>query len=277
MNDDQGMEPTDRWAQARKAAPFGGAFLVGVVLGALFVWFGGGEPEEREMTAVEVAQACAPAVETKVVELDQAQDRIAFLEKEVTDREAKVKELETKRSAAGEALVAKLAQAKRDLAEAQTELAAARQEKEQLVVQLTETKDKLEKTQVALADQVKQTVVAKEDALVNKWYRFVHQAELAMCERGTRKKIGECRETVVAALQTDGRRGRFAHCVRSGQAMPEVRSLGKDTGRPSFAEPVLEGDRAMKDWVVLFCDPSLPEQSDGNVSETPLAGAPGQG
>ena len=53
-----------------------------------------------------------------------------------------------------------------------------------------------ERAEEALEVQVQRTERAKEDALVNKWYRFLNDAQLSICERGNRKKLGQCRETV---------------------------------------------------------------------------------
>jgi hypothetical protein len=267
------------------------ALALGAVLGFVIGWVA--RPSEqvevkvpRELSAAELAEACAPSLEDKVGELEAAQNKIVFLEKEVGDREARVKELEANPQAhapsggGGGKLAAELAQAKKDLAEARAELDVARQEKERLVVELTQTKEQLAKTEVALADQKEQTTRAKEDALVNKWYRFINDAQLDICEKGNRKKLGGCREAVEGALMNNVRRDKFAHCVRSGQAVPTVRELMKGESLPDFSEMVDEEQKQTKDWYVLFCDPTLPEKTDGFLNEDHLpqtasaAGAP---
>ena len=167
-------------------------------------------------------------------------------------------------------MAAELAQAKKDLAEARAELEIAHQEKEQLVVELTQTKEQLSKTQEALVDQKEQTTRAKEDALVNKWYRFMNDAQLNICEKGNRKKLGNCREAVEASMMTNVRRDKFAHCVRSGQAVPTVRELQKGESLPDFSEMIDEEVKQTKGWYVLFCDPTLPEKTDGFLNEEHL-------
>jgi chromosome segregation ATPase len=260
------------------------ALALGAILGGVIGYIAKqGERVEvkvpRDLTAAELAEACAPELETKVGELETAQNKVAFLEKEVTDRETRVKELEAelarrpeeKKVATGGTGVSKeLAQARKDLEEARAELVIARQEKEQLVVELTATKEQLAKTEQQLTEQVEKTETAKEDALVNKWYRFVSDSQLEVCEKGNRKKLGNCREALQSSLMNNTRRDRFAHCVRSGQAVPSVRELQKEETLPDFAEMIDEEQKQTKGWYVMFCDPTLPERNDGFLGEEHL-------
>jgi hypothetical protein len=251
------------------------ALVLGAVLGLAIGWIV--KPSDqvevkvpRDLDAAELLAACAPALETKVSELEEAQGKVQFLEKEVGDREVRVKELEDemkRRSDRGRNLVAELEQAKRDLEEAMVQLDIARQEKEQLVVELTQTKEELATTKVALVEQKGMTERAKEDALVNKWYRFNSEAQLEVCEKGNRKKLGGCREVLQGTLMTNVRRDKFAHCVRSAQAVPTVRELQKGESLPDFAEMIDEEQKQTKGWYVLFCDPTLPEKPDGFLNE----------
>ncbi|HHO51943.1 MAG TPA: hypothetical protein ENK18_13945 [Deltaproteobacteria bacterium] len=260
------------------------ALVLGAVLGVAIGWVA--KPAEtteiqvpRELTAAELAEACAPQLEETVGELEEAQNKVAFLEKEVDARDQRVKELEeeSKRrpstssaSGSGRNLARELAQAKADLAEAEEQLVIARAEKERLVIELTETKQELAVTKVKLDEQIVKTEHAKEDALVNKWYRFINESQLEICERGNRKKLGKCRETVQATLMTNTRRDRFAHCVRSGQAMPTVRELEKNGTLPDFSEMIDEEQKQTKGWYLLLCDPTLPERDDGFLNEEHL-------
>lgn len=254
------------------------ALALGAILGFAIGWVVKSPPAvevrvPRDLTAAELAAACAPTLETKVTELEQAQNKVQFLEKEVADRNARVEELESemkRRAAAGSPLRAELEQAKRDLEEARAQLAIAQQEKEQLVIELTQTKAELAETEQKLVEQTQKTERAKEDALVNKWYRFVNDAQLEVCEKGNRKKLGNCREVIQATLMTNVRRDKFAHCVRSAQAVPTVRELQKNESLPDFAEMIDEEQKQTKGWYVLFCDPTLPEKTDGFINEKHL-------
>ena len=262
-----------------------GALVIGGVLGLAVGWVV--KPAEkvevqvpRDLTPEELAAACAPEVQETANELEEAQNKVVFLEKEVADRQARVTDLESemaRRAERGKDLANELAKVKRDLEEALAALDVARAEKERLVLELTQTKEELSETEQALATQKKHTARAQEDALVNKWYRFINDAQLEVCEKGNRKKLGNCRETVQATLMTNPRRDKFAHCVRSGQATPMVREMSKGESLPDFSEMIDEEQKPTKGWYVLFCDPTLPEKTDGMLNEEPLPPTPAEG
>ena len=282
LDDDEGTSPgSTATGVVAMVLPFAtaiAALVLGAVLGMAIMYVV--KPAEqlevkvpRDLTAAELAAACAPQVEETVGELEEAQNKVQFLEKEVEARESRVAELEgemKRRSQRGAALVRELEQAKADLAEALEQLDIARAEKERLVVELTETKQELAQTQVKLEEQVEKTERAKEDALVNKWYRFINDSQLEICEKGNRKKLGRCRETVQATLMVNTRRDKFAHCVRSGQATPTVRELEKNEQLPDFSEMIDEEQKQTKGWMIIFCDPTLPERADAPLAERHL-------
>lgn len=264
------------------------ALALGAILGIAIGWVSKPnvvveKPVMRDPTAAEIQAACTPQIETKVTELEAAQTKISFLEKEVADRDARVKELEARAPSSGGGggggrnLAAELAQAKKDLEEARSQLDIARAEKEQLVVELTQTKEQLQQTEVALAAQVEKTETAKEDALVNKWYRFVNDAQLEICEKGNRKKMGNCRDAVLTALSSTDRQNKFAHCIRSAQAQPVVHERQGNADLPDFSEMLNEEEKLVKGWYVEFCDPTLPERDDAPLSagHLPSDGSPG--
>jgi len=226
----------------------------------------------RELTQAELEAACAPAVAEKAKDLEQAQEKVTKLSSDVVSKEAKVAELEaemTKRSERGRAMVLELEKAKKELEETKAALVIAEEEKAQLVEELTLTEAKLEETEEQLEEQIVKTDLAKEDALTNKWYRFINDAQLEICEKGNRKKLGKCREGVQDHLMIDTTRDKFAHCVRSGQATPTVRILEKGESMPQFASYIDESDKITKDWYILLCDPTLPE-AEGFLNEEHL-------
>ncbi|MEM6925931.1 MAG: hypothetical protein AAF602_03295 [Myxococcota bacterium] len=264
------------------------ALLFGVALGVAIGWTS--KPSEtvsevaapRELTQAELQQLCNE--DETLTELEQAKDKIAFLEREIDARDARVRELEvavqngvpepvapgtSSTPSRGRNLARELARAKADLDEARTELEAVTAEKDALLAELNDTKAELDETKTALVDQKKKTRRAKEDALVNKWYRFVNGAQLEICDRGNRRKLGQCREVIQDTLMTNTRRDRFAHCVRSGQATPTVIEVTRSDDLPSFSEMIDEEQKQTKGWAVLYCDPTLPE-GDGFLNEVPL-------
>ncbi len=223
----------------------------------------------RELTAAELASACAPTLEQTVDKLEKAEGKVQILQREVDDRNARVAELEAAQKRSG-GPSKELLQARKDLEEARAQLAVAQEEKAALVVELTATKQQLAETEQALVEQKELTQDAREDALVNKFYRFVNDSQLEICEKGSRKKMGNCRADVQASLQSNVRRDKFAHCVRSGQAVPSVKELEKGQTLPNFAEMVNEEEKTTKGYYILFCDPTLPEKAEGDLAEQHL-------
>lgn len=223
----------------------------------------------RELTAAELAAACAPTLEQTVDKLEKAETKVQSLEREVADRNARVAELEAASHRSG-GPSKELLQARKDLEEARAQLAVAQEEKAQLLVELTATKEQLAKTEEALVEQKELTQDAREDALVNKFFRFVNDSQLEICEKGSRKKMGNCRADVQAALQSNVRRDKFSHCVRAGQATPTVKEIEKGQTLPQFSEWVNEEEKTTKGYYILFCDPTLPEKADGDLSEQHL-------
>ncbi len=254
-----------------------GALLIGGFAGGIMGWVL--KPAEqvevqvpRDLTLDEIEAMCSPKVQAKAEELDEANEKIMVLEAQVADRKQKVEALETemsKRAEAGRSMARELEAAKAELAQVKMELEQVKVEKARLEVELADTVEKLEETEEALEDQIEMTDRAKEDALTNKWYRFLNDAQLEICERGNRKKLGRCRETVLAQVSLDARRDKFAHCVRSKQATPSVHELEKDEQMPAFSEYINQDERVVKGWYLQWCDPTLPE-ADGFLDEDHL-------
>lgn len=237
---------------------------------------GCGEPEKitvtREPTDDEIKAKCG-AIEQVKDELTAAQTKVANLEREAAEKEGKVKELETriaKGAKAGGEMRAELERLKLELADTKQKLAVAEAEKERLLVELTDTKQELADTKEALVETTEQRDQAREDALYNRWQKFLAASQLEICDKGNRKKLGGCREAVTAALAVKARQDKFAHCIRSGQAQPMVHEQEKDAALPQFAEMMDEEVKQVKGWYVEFCDPTLPEKDDAALAEKHL-------
>lgn len=254
--------------------PFATAVIslaLGAALGAAIAWIAKPAdqievPVPRDLTAAELEAACAPAIADKARDLEDAHEKVRELNTAVATKEAKVAELEAemqRRAERGRAMVAELERAKAELAEMKVQLEEAEAEKERLYTELTITTAKLE-------EQIVKTENAREDALTNKWYRFINDAQLEICERGNRKKLGRCRETVQENLSIPELRDKFAHCVRSNQATPVVREIESRADLPEFAQWIDQDDKITKDWYIDLCDPTLPEAEDGDWNEEHL-------
>jgi predicted nucleic acid-binding Zn-ribbon protein len=219
----------------------------------------------RDLTPEELEAVCESLVANALTKLNDAEEKVKSLSTKVTDKEALVLALETemkKRGDRGKKMYRELKAAKAELLTLREELAVAVEEKEQLVIELKETVEKLEETEETLQVTKGKLEVAKEDVLKNRWIGFVQDAMLQVCEKGNRKKMGKCRETITAAL-TPTMRDKFRHCVKAGQSIPTVlEAEKKQRNLPLYAEWLGEGNRVTKGWYVLFCDPTLPEADD---------------
>jgi hypothetical protein len=258
------------------------ALAVGTLFGGLVIWLLKPSTIEevlvpRNLTADELAAECAPLILEKTTELEAAEDKVSSLKSQVSDKEEKVAELEQEmksRAVRGRALVMELEKAKSELRDVQEQLQVAQEEKNQLIEELKETVITLEKTEVKLVKQKELTNYAKEDALANKYQRFIGESQLEVCEKGNRKKLGACREAVTALMEAPSVRDRFAHCLRSGQASPSVAEAEKrQVDLPMFSEWMNQEDKIVKGWYINFCDPTLPENADGFLHEDHLPGA----
>ncbi|MBN2801038.1 MAG: hypothetical protein JXX28_18005 [Deltaproteobacteria bacterium] len=251
------------------ALTVGVALSAGVVAGSLATWLLTRQAPEvvevpRLPTQEELEAACAPLVEEAAQDLEEAQTKVDTLEARVQAKTAQVQELQaemTSRASKGRmlaeernALRAELERAQTELADLSVKLARAVEEKEALVVELRVTKQELvEKTEEAR--------IARNDSLENKWRTFQGRALLAVCEKGRRKKIGNCREKVAEELNAEMAR-RYTHCIRSGQSVPSLHELEKNEQLPQFAEFLDQESKVTKDWYILLCDPTLPEATD---------------
>lgn len=219
----------------------------------------------RDLTPEELEQVCETLVANALTKLTDAEEKVQSLSSKVAAKEAKVAELEAemkKRGERGKSMYRELKAARSELLTLRQELTVAVEEKERLVVELKETVERLEETEETLEVTKGKLEVAKEDALKNRWVGFVQDAMLQICEKGNRKKMGRCRETITAAL-TPTMRDKFRHCIKAGQSVPAVLEAEKKQKKlPLYAEWLGQESKVTKGWYVLFCDPTLPEADD---------------
>lgn len=238
-------------------------FLLGAATGAALFALTPRDKEivevPRDPTQEELAGMCEPVVDVAVAEaatdLEEAQDSVRTLEAQVASKEAEVAELETemaRRAEKGRELATELKKAKAELASLEEQLSAAIQKQEELSAELTDTKEKL-------TAQIEETHEAKETSLGFQWEHFVADSELEVCEKGGRKKMGRCRETVKVSMSPSVKAA-FEHCIRSDQEAPIVVEATRDAALPKFGTWLDQDERVTKGWYVLLCDPTLPEK-----------------
>lgn len=247
----------------------GAGLAIGAV--AVGIMWRAAPPEEievvklRDMTDEELDRMCEPFVTDTLADLTEAQAKVTSLNTEVEAKTQRVNELEEamKRGAvAGRKLREELAQAKKELEEVKAELAIAIEEKEEALQQLEETVTQLRATEEELVDTKERLVVAEEDVLAKRWKSFKQTAQLEVCEKGGRRKMGKCRETVLASLDGEVEK-KFRHCVKSGQAVPGLFEADRKMERlPDYSSYLNQDERVVKDWYVTLCDPTLPEAED---------------
>lgn len=238
------------------------AFALGLLAGGFGLYLVSA-PEQvmvevpRDLNAEELAEACGPLIAEAATNLEEAKAKVQTLEDRVKDKERQVSEMEgtmRQRAQRGAALVAELEDARAELDALRIALAKAVEEKEIMEIELSETKEEL-------VVQKKRTRLAREDALLHKWKSFSGTAKIDICDRGNRRKLGRCRETIDEHLNEDLKE-RFDHCVRSGQAVPTIRVAERGETLPAYAEYLDQESRITRDWYVLLCDPTLPEARD---------------
>ncbi|MCB9682688.1 MAG: hypothetical protein H6733_14580 [Alphaproteobacteria bacterium] len=264
------------------------ALLVGAVAGGLGVWFAT-EPEPepeppdlvevvRDYTDHELEVVCLPYMRKTATTLEEAQTRVAALESRIREKEDEIETLEDELSNppvkdGAETLNTRLATAREQLSDLEQQLARAQEDKVKLLVDLKQTREALAGTRIELAASEARVVEAKQEALDQRWTSFVQNAQLRICEGGNAAGVRLCRELVDARMSPHEKR--YKDCVRSGQAIPEVRKArrGEEIAR-DFTTWIDPDDRTLRDWYIYFCDPDLPEAGQQGRDDSPFEPTP---
>lgn len=243
--------------------------MVGLGLGgaAGFLAATGEHAEEKfvqEITTDEVkfGEVCAPVIQEAETELAAMTTKITTLEGDIAARQQRVDELRSEiddRNERGAKFWKEFKAAKEELAQVKQERDMLVIAKDQLVEELTRTVEKLAVTEEKLEETIEIAEEYRYESIHQNFDRFVNESQLAVCERGNRKKLGKCREIVTEILTQADVRGKFNHCLKSGQAVPNVTELIDDHTMPQFSYYLNQEDRVVKDWYVHLCDPTLPE------------------
>jgi hypothetical protein len=246
---------------------FNSAALLGLLslLGCL-----GGEgppPKPAECpapSAADLARLCeaAPTTQDAVKRADEAQGRVDKLRAAMEQANEALTRLEadskvaTKRDEANERKKKELTA---QLADLQSQMSSAEGERDAARAELETALERLDVAVAATEKAEAEAELQRARASGNGWQAFTAETQLALCDRGTRRRHARCHEAVTAALAAF--EPRYKGCVDRGQATPELRELSAGAEVPAFAERLPEDSKYTRgDWIVVFCDPTLPEQ-----------------
>jgi hypothetical protein len=230
---------------------------------------------KEHLTAEEIAAFCEDEVKDERASLGTAQDKVTDLQSRLDARESELstlqKEAQSKKASAGAAwmeMKKKVEALEAEVATLETELQGALVERDDLLVELKQTV-------VALEQQIKATQKQKErgdkfkaESHQNLWTTFAAQANVNICDRGSRKRHDKCHDAVAEALNKSDVQNKFIECDDTNQATPVLvqaeRNDRKTGNLPPYAKWLDDDSRfTNKGWYVQFCDPSLPEADIG--------------
>ena len=236
----------------------------------------GGGVDVPELTDEQLLKLCEELVEDGQTKAMKAQARVEALQNDLAAKEEELAKLkaedikdEKRRAAAARKwreMEAELETLRADLTEAETERDTLRTELKQTLVQLdkqiAETKKFKTKAKVYRAKAIQY----KTESTENLWKSFGAEAKVEICDRGSRKRHEKCHAAVEAAF-TSRVRSKFEECVDTYQAVPVLRQLEKDEKLPNLAEELPNDNKfTKKGWVIIWCDPTLPEAGDKILS-----------
>lgn len=257
----------------------GGTLVAGILVGGLVGYLAHGmfspsepasvilpPPEiiEQQITDEDLARLCEELTDDEKTRVVAAQEKVVELQSTLEAKEAalaeyKAKEItdERRRRAAAK----KWKEMEAEIERLKGELQVAEQQRDELRVELKQTLKDLDR-QIAQTAKYKQKAIEyKEKSTKNAWSAFTAQAKVEICDRGTRRRHAKCHEAVDEAMSPF--RGRWTECVDTYQAVPELRQLDRKESMPQFAEELPDDNKfTKKGWVVVFCDPSLPEAGE---------------
>lgn len=252
----------------------GAALVGGIVLGGAVGYLAHAtfaEPElvvpppeiiEQQISEEDLAKLCEVLTDDEKTKVVAAQERVVSLRDELEAKEAALAEYKAKEitdDKRRKAAASKWREMESELDSLRSKLQVAEEERDVLRVELKQTLRDLDK-QIAQTKAYKEKAKEyKEKSTVNLWSSFNNGAKVEICDRGTRKRHAKCHDAVESAL-SQRMRDKFTTCVDTYQAVPELRKLEKGDAMPAFAETLPDNNKfTRKGWVIVFCDPSLPE------------------
>jgi hypothetical protein len=188
-------------------------------------------------------------------QVDSISSQLATKEKELAAAQAEADRATDQK----DALVAKARKLEGEVGSLKSKLTEATTERDRLLTELKATVEKLD-VQVILTEEARNETRALQTKVNGEqWSRFVAEAKVQICAKGSRSKHDACNDAVDGLL---GRsfRDTFQRCVATGQAVPTLGRVEKKEKAPQFAMPIPDSkDFADEGWYVQMCDPTLPE------------------
>jgi hypothetical protein len=194
-----------------------------------------------------------------------AQTQVDTLSAQLSAKESELKAALAEADRAGDqkdALVAKARKLEGEISTIRAQLTKATTERDQLATELKEALAKLDDATLATDAARTEARTWQGRSAEAHWSRFVAEAKVEICDRGTAKKHESCHSAVDTALGRPIKEG-FQRCVGTGQAVPTLGQLEKNQKLPAHAV-ALQEDKAFPDkgWFVQLCDPTLPEAGE---------------
>lgn len=227
---------------------------------------------QPQTAPVEVQEPPGPTPEelASAEALREAQGRVQELEAELAARNEELAKLQqgAEEDEAAKARARERARAvQNEIASLRVSLAQAEAERDQLRVELKEALAEVDR-QIEENRKLRVAAVAfKEASNENLWHAFTNNAKVRICERGTRRGMERCKESVDEFF-TEEQHARFTECVSTRQAVPTLWQFDRKEGVPTHASVVDAKDGDFRDeWHVVYCDPTLPESAPMDITE----------
>lgn len=236
-------------------------------------------PDCPAAEAPDLNALCAGRTPDAAAAAQAAQAQVQTLSAELATKEAELAAARADAEKATDAKDSAAAKAKKleaEIGALKSKLTEATSERDRLVAELRDTLVKLDEATAAATAAQGEVRDVRAQNTGERWSRFVAEAKVELCEKGTVKRHESCHEAVETAFDSK-LRDRYVACVNSRQATPSLGQLEKGQTLPAFAV-ALPDDKAFtsKGWYVLLCDPTLPEATDPTKPGAPGAkpGAP---
>lgn len=225
----------------------------------------------EELSDEDLAELCRGLTDEEKRNVLEVQEEVKNLQATLSDREDelnKMKQQQFKTEEARKAARIKWKAMEEEIASLHVQLASAEQERDDLKVELQNTlvelKKQVKKTQKFKAKAKKY----KAQSTANLWTAFQAQAKVKGCDRGTRRRHEKCHEAFQISM-TEKVKQRFYNCVDTYQAVPVLRKMKGGESLPAHSTYLNKESRFTDNWIILFCDPTLPEARDRDLDDDP--------